>query len=233
MVGRDGNPTLSRRRTVALAGGLAIGLPGCQGLLGSGSGDEPTESFEDGLGASIFEDASQAAVDPALSEGHATHGDRSLSLASDPGTSTSNRVRSGETWSGPRRYSVQLQPVEVGGGECSTGFGLSATDSGRRLLVASSGYHGATYVQEYDAAGEQIPAKRASLTDPLPEGTWSRVEFVVRESGVTVRVDDVARELEPTWPVTESALGVRLHANGWGNGHPITTAFDEFRTASL
>lgn len=220
---------LSRRRTVALLGGLATGLAGCQGLLGSGGEREsssPTESFEDGIRESMFEDVSQGSVTPAVTDAHATHGERALLLDSVPGTDTENRVRTEPTWTGPRRYSVDVKPVGETGHESSIGVYLAADESGRQLRLHSSPYHGAIQVHEYDESGEELPDPQTGVADLLSADEWTRLGFSVQESGVAVSVDDVTRELDTDWNPVGGPVHLDLTANGWGSGDPVAAVFD-------
>lgn len=231
---RDVQTRVSRRRTVAaVAGGIATGLAGCQGLLGAIGGTGPTESFEDGLAGSIFTDTSQESVSPAVSSEHATHGDRSLLLESDPGTATANAVRSEQTWTGAHRYSVAVKPVEVGGDENGIAVHLLADESERSLRFHSSPWHDTARVVETDDAGDEREDGQTAVGDLLTPGEWSSLAFEVRADGASVTVGEETTELDVAWDVAADPVRLRLHANGWGSGDPVTAAFDEVRVESL
>jgi hypothetical protein len=208
---------MDRRDALRVVGGVSIaGLAGCS-VLGGDSGSEGPlfrESFEaDGLPETMT-DESQSEADVALASDLASDGSQSLGMGSTPGTSTSANVTTAESFSGARRYAVDLYKVvdDVSEGGCR--FSVLDRDSDARLDVFDIDYYGGSCYEEVDENGDTVTT--SSFGQPLPTGQWHTLSMEVGGDAIGFSIGGQKTNYEPSLSWTDRDVVVRLNANVWG-----------------
>lgn len=234
-----------RRRTVVASVGAvaAMATAGCGELLGASSteergneddetGDENafpiTEDFENGY-EGTFEDTGQSESTPRVTTERASAGSRALDLSASPGTSTRNSVGVQRTAEPPITVSVSINRYRSEGAENAAGVRLRTADgeSDRSLTLIQSGYYGGVSVNEKNTDGDRISSQ--SIGDPPGDGTWYPMSLTIDTEGlITVSVAGETTDYDPGTDWRETELFVELSGNGWGNGHAVGVAFDQF-----
>lgn len=183
------------------------------------------EDFEGGYEDS-FTDASQPDVTPAITSAHAAEGEQSLQLASTPGTSSANAVRSIDATTAPLSVSTETKLVTVAGPECAVSITLVDADSDARVGLRNSWYHNTVpELVEVDERGEQVQKHVLGQAVTLEEWTDVGLRVDGAES-VAASVNQATVTANPALDWTGRDFHLELTANAWGSGHAVTAAFD-------
>lgn len=226
----------TRRDALRVVGGVSIaGLAGCS-VLGDDSDDSGgqdllfQESFEtDGLPDTVTDD-SQPDADVAVTGDVASDGDRSLGLASVPGTSTSATVRTAESFSGRRRYAVDLYKVtdDVSDGGCR--LKLVDQDSDAELTVFDIDYYGGSCYEEKDENGDTVTT--TSFGQSLPTDQWHTLAISVGAGEVAFEIAGQKTTYEPALSWADRDVNVQLNANVWGGAWgQLEVRYDDLRVS--
>lgn len=230
---------LNRRDALRVVGGVSIaGMAGCSMLggdsdNGGGNGTLFSESFEaDGMPETMSNDSQQNAS-VSITSDLASDGSQSIGMASTPGTSTSAKVTTVQSFSGPRTYAVDLYKVadDVSEGGCR--LIIRDESSEAELSLFDIDYYGGVCYEEKDENGDRIA--QSTIAGPLPSETWHELSLTVREGGLAFRVGGEKSTYEPAQPWADRDVNIQLSANTWGGAFAtgLDVRYDDLRVTEL
>ena len=230
---------MDRRDALPVVGGVSIaGLAGCS-MLGGGSDDGSSggalfsESFEANGVPGTMNDDSQQNASVSITSDLASDGSQSLGMASTPGTSTSAKVTTTESFAGAGKHAVDLYKVadDVDEGGCR--LRLIDADSDAVISLFDIDYYGGVCFEEKDENGDQIA--QSSFGAPLSNEEWHELSITVSEEGLTFAVDEQKTSYQPSLSWADRDVVVQLNANVWGGawGSKLDVRFDNLRISGL